>query len=57
MDALRELKLQENRLNYLHGESLFPKELNHVEASEDDTLYSIFKYVRVQRRVRFHYVT
>ena len=32
MDSLRQLKLQDNRLNYLHGESLFPQELDHVEA-------------------------
>ena len=32
MDALRELKLESNRLNYLHGgPSLFPANVHHVE--------------------------
>jgi hypothetical protein len=31
MDALLELKLESNRLNYLHGSSLFPGSLHHVE--------------------------
>ena len=33
MDSLRELKLESNRLNYLHGgPSLFPANVHHVEA-------------------------
>ena len=31
MDALLELKLESNRLNYLHGSSLFPANVHHVE--------------------------
>ena len=31
MESLRELRLEGNRLNYLHGSSLFPPELTHVE--------------------------
>ena len=31
MDSLLELKLESNRLNYLHGSSLFPANVHHVE--------------------------
>ena len=32
MESLRELKLESNRLNYLHGgPSLFPANVHHVE--------------------------
>ena len=33
MNALQEIRLEGNRLNYLHGAGLFPKELNHIEVS------------------------
>ena len=36
MDALLELKLESNRLNYLHGSSLFPANVHHVEGRTDE---------------------
>ena len=45
MDSLQELKLESNRLNYLHGgPSLFPANVHHVEARTDDgrTLYRVW---------------
>ena len=36
MDALLELKLESNRLNYLHGSSLFPANVHHVEGRMDE---------------------
>ena len=38
MESLRELKLESNRLNYLHGgPSLLPANVHHVEARTDAT--------------------
>ncbi len=31
MESLLELRLESNRLNYLHGSSLFPSSLHHIE--------------------------
>ena len=31
MEALSEIKLESNKLQYLQGTSLFPKHLNHIE--------------------------
>ena len=38
MEALTEVKLETNKLQYIQGTGLFPKNLNHIEVSE-----SIFK--------------
>ena len=38
MDALTEVKLESNKLLYLQGSGLFPRNLNHIEVIEKETV-------------------